>query len=285
VSNCAQFREMYEAYTLGALDPPERAALEAHLATGCAECAKSVAEARWLVSQLAYLAPETSTSDILKGRLMQTVRSEAKSKSSPPVSTTASRTTSSRIPYWLSAGIAALLLLTLYFAWDAYRLKEELRASNERYQRNEQMVASTQAERAASQQELIAMHDQMAKMRRQTAILTDPASVKITLAAKTIQASQMVAMWHAKYGIVLTGQKVPMPSGNRVLQLWLIPKAPGGKPIPSMIVRPDANGNFAILVSNPPAAGSDTKALAITEEPAGGSAAPTTAPKWVGAMT
>jgi hypothetical protein len=221
---------------------------------------------------------------MLKGRLMQTVRSETKSKSSPPVSTGAT-TTPSGAPYWLSAGIAAMLLLILYFAWDAHRLKEELRASNERNQQNEQMVASAQDERAASQQQLTGMQDQMAKMRRETAILTDPASVKITLAAQKIQAPQMVAMWHAKYGIVLTGQKVPMPTGNRVLQLWLIPKAPGAKPMPSMTVRPDANGNFVILVSNPPAAGSDTKALAITEEPAGGSAAPTTTPKWVGAMS
>jgi hypothetical protein len=275
---------MYEAYALGALDPPERTALEAHLATGCAECAKSVAEARWLVSQLAYLAPEAATSDMLKGRLMQTVRSEAKSQSSSPVSPT-SRTTSSGIPYWLSVGIAALLLLTLYFAWDAHRIKEELRATNEQNQRNEQMVASAQNESAATQQKLAAMEEQMAKMHRENAILTDPASVKIMLAAQKIQAPQMVAMWHAKYGIVLTGQKVPMPSGNRVLQLWLIPKARGGKPMPAMTVRPDANGNFVILVANPPVAGSDTKALAITEEPAGGSAAPTTTPKWVGAMT
>jgi anti-sigma-K factor RskA len=282
VSNCEQFREMYEAYALGALDPPERAVLETHLATGCAACIKSISEARRLVAQLAYLAPEASPSEMLKGRLMQTVRSEAKSSS--PAST-APRTTPSGIPYWLSAGIAALLLLTLYFAWDAHRLKEELRASKERNQQNEQMVARTQDERATTQQKLAAMEEQMTKMHRENAILTDPTSVKIMLAAQKIQAPQMVAMWHAKYGIVLTGQKVPMPSGNRVLQLWLIPKAPGGKPMPSMTVRPDANGNFVILVSNPPASGSQTKSLAITEEPAGGSAAPTTAPKWVGAMS
>jgi anti-sigma factor RsiW len=273
---------MYEAYALGALDPPERAALEAHLATGCAECAKSVAEARWLVAQLVYLAPEASTSAMLKGRLMQTVRSEAKSSS---LIVTAAKTTPSGIPYWLSAGIAALLLLTLYFAWDVHRLKQELRAANEQNQRTAQMIASTQDQRDATQQKLAAMEEQMAKMHRENAILTDPASVKIMLAAQKIQAPQMVAMWHAKYGIVLTGQKVPMPSGNRVLQLWLIPKAPGGKPMPAMTVRPDANGNFVVLVSNPPAAGSDTKALAVTEEPAGGSAAPTTTPKWVGTMS
>jgi Anti-sigma-K factor rskA, C-terminal/Putative zinc-finger len=284
VSNCDQFREMYEAYALGALDPLERAALEAHLATGCAECAKALAEARWIVSQLAYLAPDASTSDMLKGRLMQTVRAEAKSKSSSPVATPA-RTTPHGIPYWLSTGIAALLLLTLYFAWDAHRLKEELRAANEQNKRNQQMVASTQNESASSQQKLATMEQQMAKMYRENAILTDPASVKIMLAAQKIQAPQMVAMWHAKYGIVLTGQKVPMPSGNRVLQLWLIPKEPGSKPMPSITVRPDSNGNFVLLVSNPPVAGSATKALAITEEPAGGSAAPTTPPKWVGAMS
>src|SRR6202040_3940989 len=119
----------------------------------------------------------------------------------------------------------------------------------------------------------------------ENAILTDPASVKITLAPQKIQAPQMVAMWHAKYGIVLTGQKVPMPSGDRVLQLWLIPKAPGSKPMPSMTLRPDSNGNFVILVSNPPETSGNTKALAITEEPAGGSAAPTTTPKWVGTIS
>jgi hypothetical protein len=283
VSNCDQFREMYEAYALGALDPPEPAALEAHLATGCAECAKALAEARWIVSQLAYLAPEAATSDMLKGRLMQTVRAEAKSKPSSPVAT-AVRATPIDIPYWLSAGIAALLLLALYFGWDAHRLKEELRAANEQNQRNQQVVASTQNESAASQQKLAAMEQQMAKMHRENTILTDPASVKIMLVAQKIQAPQMVAMWHARYGIVLTGQKVPMPSGNRVLQLWLIPKEPGSKPMPSMTVRPDANGNFVLLVSDPPAAGGDTKALAVTEEPAGGSVAPTSTPKWVGAM-
>src|SRR3984957_13071972 len=275
---------MYEAYALGALDPPERAALEGHLATGCAECAKSVAEARWLVSQLAYLASEASASDMLKGRLMQMVRSESKSRPASSAST-AARTTPSSIPYWLSAGMAALLLLTLYFAWDAHRLKQELRAANEQNQRNEQMVASAQNESAVTQQKLAAMEDQMANMHRETAILTDPSSVKIMLAAQKIQAPQMVAMWHAKYGIVLTGQKVPMPSDNRVLQLWLIPKTPGGKPMSAMTVRPDANGNFVILVANPPVAGSDTKALAITEEPAGGSVAPTSTPKWIGAIT
>ena len=77
MSNHDQFRELIQGYALGALDAQERAALEAHLASGCSECSKALEEARWLVSQLAYLAPGAEPSELLKGRLLQTVRAEA----------------------------------------------------------------------------------------------------------------------------------------------------------------------------------------------------------------
>jgi anti-sigma-K factor RskA len=67
--------------------------------------------------------------------------------------------------------------------------------------------------------------------------------------------------------------------------LWLIPKAQGGKPIPSLTLRPDADGKFVLLVANPPELMAATKALAITEEPEGGSAQPTTTPRWVGGVS
>ena len=48
--------------------------------------------------------------------------------------------------------------------------------------------------------------------------------------------------------------------------------------MPSMMTWPDANGKFVMLVSNPPESMDATKAIAITEEPEGGSAWPTTTP-------
>ena len=261
---------MSEAYALGALDVPERDAFEAHLATGCAQCAKSVAEARWLVSQLAYTAPAASPSDMLKGHLMQTVRSEAKSSSHA--------VPSPRVPYWLAAGIAALLLITFYTSWQAHQAREEMRASNER------MLARMEEERSAVQQKITAMEERMAVMRRENAILSDPAATKITLMPQKIQAPQLVAMWQHENGIVVTGQKVPMPTAHHVLQLWLIPKDPGAKPMPSMALRPDENGRLVMVVAHPPDP-SGIKALAITEEPEGGSPQPTSAIRWVGAMT
>jgi anti-sigma-K factor RskA len=242
VSDCVKFRELLEAYALGALDVPERAALEAHLATGCTDCAKALAEAHWLVNQLAYLAPEALPSAMLKVRLLQTVRAEAQAAKQ-------SASPKSAIPFWIWAGVAALLVVTIYSAWNAQRLQHDIQATNQK------ATAILQQRRD--------LEAQLEAAKREATIVTDPASVKIALAA----------------------QKTPVPSSDRVLQLWLIPKAPGGKPIPSLTVRPDADGKFVLLVAHPPELMVQTKALAITEEPEGGSPQPTTAPRWVGGVS
>jgi len=265
VKNCDQFQEMFEAYALGALDSAERAALEAHLATGCKDCAKAIEEARWLVSQLAYLAPQAAPSDMLKARLLQTVRAEARQAAK------LSASPKPAIPFWMWAGVAALFVFSVYSAWNAEQLRKDIRATNERA--------------AAILKQRQDLETQLESAKLEAVILTDPASVNIALASSDPKTPQLEAKWHSKLGIVLTGQKIPAPSGNRVLQLWLIPKTPGGKPIPSLTLRPDADGKFVLLVSNPPELIAQTKALAITEEPAGGSPAPTTTPRWVGGVS
>jgi anti-sigma-K factor RskA len=266
VKNCDQFRELIEAYALGALDAEDRAALEAHLATGCPECVKAVEEARWLVSQLAYTAPEAAPSDMLKGRLMQTVRAEAQSQTKPRV-----LPTRSVIPFWLWAGVATLLVFSIYSAWNTRRLHDEIRQANERA--------------AALFQEHQEMEQQLALEKRKAMILMDPASVKIAPAGHDVQGLQLEAKWNPQLGIVVMGDKIPMPSEHHVLQLWFIPKDPKAKPMPSMMTWPDANGRFVMLVSNPPESMDNTKALAITEEPEGGSPWPTSTPRWVGGVS
>jgi anti-sigma-K factor RskA len=263
MANGDQFRELIEAYALGALDPRERASLEAHLAEGCADCSKALDEARWLVSQLAYLAPDAQPSDMLRGRLLQKVRAEARSahpaKSSPSV------------PFWMWGAIAALLIFTIYTSWETVQLKKS--------------IANSTAQADAEIAKRAKLEEQFAIAQREAIILTDPHSVKVPMPAGGKDMPELKAMWHAKMGIVVAGQNVPMPSGNHTLQLWLIPKTPGAKPVPSMMMRPNADGKFVLLVVNPPGAMEATKALAITEEPAGGSPQPTTKPIWLGAIS
>jgi anti-sigma factor RsiW len=268
LNNCDQFREMIEAYALGALDPEERGALEAHLGTGCADCVKLVEEARWLVSQLAYAAPEAAPSDMLKGRLMQTVRSEAQTHAQAKPRALPAKST---IPAWLWGAVAALFVFSIYSSWNMRRLQDEIRQANDR-------AATLLAEREKAAK-------QLAAAKREAMILMDPSSVKIVPAGKSALGMELEAKWNPELGVVVMGEKVPMPSPHHVLQLWFIPKAPGAKPMPSMMMMPDANGKFMVLVANPPESMDATKAIAITEEPEGGSPWPTESPRWVGGVS
>jgi hypothetical protein len=61
---------------------------------------------------------------------------------------------------------------------------------------------------------------------------------------------------------------LPRPPGDRTYQLWYIV---GNRPVPAGTFLPDA-------ILTPPALPGGTSVIAVTEEPRGGSAAPTTAP-------
>jgi anti-sigma-K factor RskA len=263
VSKADQFRDLIEAYALGSLDPEDRASVEAHLAAGCAECGKALEESRWLVSQLAYLAPDAQPSDMLRGRLLKTVRADA---AKSPAYTSGK----SEIPLWMWGAVAAAVLFALYNVYDA--------------QKERAIIADLQKQVAQQLEEQRHEQQQLALAHREAVILTDPRSVKISMPAGSKNLPPLQATWHAALGIVVSGQNLPVPGGTRTLQLWLIPKAPGGKPIPSLAVRPDPDGKFHLLVQNPPDSQGDTKALAITEEPEGGSPQPTTTPIWVGTV-
>jgi anti-sigma-K factor RskA len=266
VSEQDRFRELIEAYALGALDASEQAALEAHLAEGCPGCAKGLEEARYLVSQLAYLAPPAEPSEMLKARLLREVRADL-----GPAKITEMKASTGTIPLWLWAGVAAMLLLSVYSTWDARKMQREVQDVNAR-------AAAELKERKKLEQELsVAKHE--------ARILTDPASKKIEIMPNDKEMPKLEAMWHPELGIYITGQKMPMPKGNKVLQLWLIPKTPGAKPMPSHTFWPDANGKIAEMVANPPEVMAQTKALAITEEPPGGSPQPSSTPLWVGGVS
>jgi anti-sigma-K factor RskA len=266
---------LLQAYALGALDGPEREALEVHLATPCPDCVAELAEARWVVSQLAYTAPEAAPSDMLRGRLMQIVRSEAAASRPAGDSTSSSKPA---VPFWMWAAVAALLLLTLYSAWNARQLQEQIRDVNER------AIAQLHS-REKIEQELAAARQEAAQIKREADILADPTSVKIAMATSAADSGPLQANWNPRLGLVVSGSQIPQPAGSRVLQLWIIPKTAGAKPVPVEVNRPDANGSFVMVVANPPEALADAKALAVSEEPAGGSPQPTTTPKWVGGVS
>jgi anti-sigma-K factor RskA len=273
VSEHDQFGELIEGYALGALDANERAALEAHLASGCPECAKALEEARLVVSQLAYLAPPSEPSEMLRARVLRSVRADAGTSGGSGGGSQSMQAGARKasIPMWLWAGVAALLLVSLYSTFEARMMQQDVADMNQRA--------------AAELKQRKQLEDELTVAKHEAIILTDPASRKIEIMPSSKDMPKVEAMWHAKLGIYLTAQKMPMPKNNKVLQLWLIPKTPGAKPMPSHVFWPDSNGQIGEMVANPPDDMADTKALAITEEPAGGSPQPTSTPMWVGGIS
>jgi len=80
--------------------------------------------------------------------------------------------------------------------------------------------------------------------------------------------------------VLIVGGLERLPSG-RAYEMWIIPK--GRAPAPAGMFTPDAQGN-AIHTFPGQVDLSDTAALAISDEPHGGSPAPTTAPRLIASV-
>ncbi len=261
MSDCGQFEENYEAYAIGALEGEERAALEAHLRGGCPRCRAGVDRARWVVAQLAYLAPPQDPPASLRSRVAaiaaegaSPARRDAQSERPAP----ARRFT---VPVWAWVG-AALLMLSVYTAVELKSLRD--------------VLAELQREAEAQRVRYAQLEAERKQFETVRAIFSSPESREFTLTAPG--QAPVRAAWHPQAGVVLTAARIPIPSPGRAYELWVVPKQ--GPPIPAGVFRPDAKGQ--VLHLNVPAASFDqAAALAITEEPAQGSPAPTTKPIWV----
>jgi anti-sigma factor RsiW len=164
VSEHDQFRELIEGYALGALDQAERAELGTHLASGCAECAAELAEARWLVTQLVYLAPAAEPSEMLRARLLRTVRGESGASSAANAARVPAK---SAIPLWMWAGVAALLLVTAYSTWNAKHMSDKVATLN------------VQVSNALKEREQL--HQELTATKHEAVILTAPESKKFMI--------------------------------------------------------------------------------------------------------
>lgn len=256
MTDCEQLKQHYESYALGALEGEERAEIEAHLARECPTCNAEVERARWLVAQLAYLAPEAEPPGSLRRRLLEAA------------GTSKSPERRGGIPVWAWAGVAALVLFTLFSIHETRRLQGELAA----------LRAQVRSQRSQTQ----ALESDRQLYQRALAILSAPGTREMNLKPAQASLPEVRAYWNAQLGLVVAGHQIPSPAADRTFQLWVVPRK--GNPISAGIFRPDPDGQV-LLVSTPEAQMSAAAALAITDEPAGGRPHPTTKPLWLGPLS
>jgi anti-sigma-K factor RskA len=263
--NCDQLAALYEEYALGVLEGEERAELEAHLARAGDKCISGVAQARWVVAQLGHAAPDAQPSSALRGKIMDAVKSTADSARTVVPNEKAKPSESrAAFPLWAWVAAAALALVTGYSIRQMNNQNTQLAEL-----RKEMKLAMAQNQ---------ALQNQLDMNRMVAMVMMSPDSVPLKLMPKDTRMPMVHAYLHPHMGVAITADQMPPIPSARTLQLWLVPKT--GMPVSVAIFHPDTAGEIALVAPvNMPK--TEIAALAVTDEPAGGSLQPTTPIAWM----
>jgi anti-sigma-K factor RskA len=248
---CEEFLELADGYVLGALDAEERAECERHLAEPAHRgCEAAVDRARATVAALAASLPAARPG----GAVWRAIEARAGFEVRP------------RRAAWLgwAAAAAAALFLVL---WQGSRREAERQL--------EAALGARQAqerERAALEAEVAALRLAGVPPRQLAALLDEPGSRVVRLAALPGRAGQATAVVNlaARRAVIVTSTLAPQPGKD--WQLWVIRGTTA--PIPAGFLRFTAPG-VALAEIDPALLTAAPDAFAVSLEPAGGSPAPT----------
>jgi anti-sigma-K factor RskA len=261
--SCEQLASVYEEYALGVLEGQERSELEAHLARACPQCRPGVERAKAVVAQLAHVAPEAQPPAALRARILDAVKSSAAGapaalgKQVPSVPRT-------MFPAWAWAAAAALALIT------GYTIRQ---MGNQ-----DRQLADLHKEMKVAMAQNKVLQDQLEMNRMVASVMLSPDSKPLKLMPKDKNMPMVRAYLHPHMGVAVVADQMPAMPPARTMQLWFVPKQ--GQPMSVAIFRPDTTGQIALVAPvHMPVA--EIAALAVTEEPAGGSPQPTTTPAWI----
>jgi anti-sigma-K factor RskA len=262
--NHQEARELLALAALGALSADDEKGVEAHIAW-CADCRKELAELRDVAAGVGASIPSTPMDPERKQRVLARLqRRIAHSKEMPSMgSRVPPKMRPSGMP-WLAA--AAAVLIAIAGGWFLGRAGE---------QRN----TAQQLARADS-----VLQESAARLAEQKATLdalTGPGVKVINAAAAGVSQPYARMFWDQpanKWTFV--AYNLPANAPGRTYQLWLITKDQKKVSAGTFAAAPDGK---AFVRATYALASDSLVAIAVTDEPAGGSKQPSTTPFLVGA--
>ena len=286
-------REALEALALDALDAAERDAVMAHVAT-CAACQSELAALEHTANELAYAATplpmKPAQRDRIRARLLARAAADRASHD-PLAAVTPLRVESARAttpadvrpirPYvstrrtfgpaaWMAMAACLVAILGVGAFLNASRQRDALR---------EALVAA-RAANGAQLAALDSLRGAITSKDRMLANLTGPQVAVMKLASTAKAPPTGMMFWDQRHDAwTFVAHHVPMPKTGRTYQLWLV--TPSAK-ISAGTFMPSTDGE--VMMQATYAMPRDSlAAVAVTEEPGGGSPQPTTAPMMVAA--
>jgi anti-sigma-K factor RskA len=246
--------ELLPAYALGALDGEDLREMEAHLATGCAECRRQLDLWQGDLEELAASVEPVAPSDMARRRVQKLAGTAAPAPSIP-----------SRVSRWPAILAAASLLVAVWSGWRQARLGEELERLGAERDRLAQQVSGLDQQLGLARAEA----DRMAES---LAIITSPGSRAIVLAGlgPSPNAKGHTFVNPERGKAVFYAFDLPALTPDKTYQLWWIE---GGKPVSAGVFNVDQRGTGSVQVERAPQGATD--AWAVTVEPAGGVPQPT----------
>jgi hypothetical protein len=257
------------ALAVDALDADERAAVLAH-ASSCLICRQELAELREAASNIAFTAPAAAVGaesrDRIRGRLLARASADGRSMTTPSRDKPEITRTA---PRWGNAGLfaaAASILLVLSVAVLGYVLRDRARLRD---------AATLQTAQAAREH---ATSDSLraAVLSRDSLLagITGRDVALMTLTTNGTKAPFAYMFWDRRANTwTMIAHNMPELKAGRTYQLWLVTAS---SKISAGTFQPQ-NGD-AVVRATYALPADELKALAVTEEPAGGAPQPTSAP-------
>jgi anti-sigma-K factor RskA len=246
--------DLAAAYALGALSADEVRQFEAFLATS-SEAQREVAEFREVAALLALSQGETAPATDLRERVLARVGEQ---KIAPVGGAGGPASARLRVSPLYRGALAASLLIAAGLAWSVTTLRKDVASLRQTIATREATLAERQRQLEAREATLNAIMEPGVKLYQLTASGDPDPGVQL--------------FWDQRHNTaIIHGFRLkPVPSG-RAYQLWFIKD---GKPVPSVTFKPEPSGSAKVERIPVPAGGS-VSAAAVTVEPEGGSAQPT----------